>query len=490
MLRLPLGSNCLLHEASSMPPNILFILSDDQGPWALGSAGNTEIHTPHLDALAAAGVRCENFFCTSPVCSPARASLLTGAIPSAHGVHDWVADGHAGPKRIDFLANQPVVTEAFADQGYRVGIVGKLHLGASDRPRAGYSHWVVLEGGGSPYQGATVYRGTKAETVDGYLTDFFADEAISFLEDAASDNGPFFLSLNFTAPHKPWKGQHPRRFEALYDDVDFSSCPQETPHPWLATRDGLPVAAEPDIRAALVGYFAAVSAMDDAIGRVLEHLHETGLADNTIVVFSSDNGFNCGHHGIWGKGNGTFPQNMYDSSVKVPFLISAPGLIHSRRVEEQLLSAYDLPATLLELAGLDPAPFESGPGRSFASLLTAGPTGELTADNTHQAEPRPVVVFDEYGPTRMIRTARHKYVHRYPFGPHEFYDLVADPNESINLVDEPDQEELVQSLRGQLQSWFQQHAITGRDGSALPVTGGGQVALVDLDPFLAFLPRK
>lgn len=312
-------------NAPANRPNLLLILSDDQGAWALGAAGNTEIRTPNLDLLAKRGLRFENAFCASPVCSPARASLLTGRVPSAHGVHDFLQGHEAGPAGVDYLEGFPLVVDGFHEAGYRTGLIGKWHLGASDRPRSGFDHWLALEGGSSAYYGAVLYRGSQREETTRYLTDVFADDALCFLDDSVEPGQPFFLSLNFTAPNKPWAGQHPREVTALYEECAFSSCPQEPPHPWLVQSGGAPVGAEPDIRAALVGYFAAVTAMDTAIGRVLEGLERLGVRENTIVVFTSDNGFNCGQHGIWGKGNGTFPVNMYDSSVKVPLIVDHPG---------------------------------------------------------------------------------------------------------------------------------------------------------------------
>lgn len=470
-------------------PNILLVLSDDQGHWALGCAGNDEIRTPRLDALAAEGTRLENFFCTSPVCSPARASLFTGQIPSRHGVHDWLSGGHAGPDGRDFLAGQRLLTDELADAGYRLGLSGKWHLGANDRPRPGFVHWYAHESGGSPYHRAPMYRHGVREEPAGYLTDLLADDAVDFLHAEAAHDAPFYLSLHFTAPHKPWKGQHPPEVELLYSDCAFTSCPQEPPHPWQPMTDGVPVGGEPDTRAALVGYFASVTAMDTAIGRVLDVLAEQGVRDSTLVVFSSDNGFNCGHHGIWGKGNGTFPQNMYDSSVKVPAIIAQPGRIRAGQTRHELLSAYDFAATLLECAGLDPAPFESGPGTSFADLLLTGRehAGRREPGAGEPAPPqRPVVVYDEYGPVRMIRTADWKYVHRYPHGPHELYDLAADPGERVNLAADDAHAERIAALRRSLDAWFREHADPARDGSRLPVTGAGQHAPLDGDPLGAF----
>ncbi|WP_166979525.1 sulfatase family protein [Paramicrobacterium fandaimingii] len=458
-------------------PNILVIMSDDQGSWALGCAGNAEIKTPTLDALAARGTRLSRFFCASPVCSPARASLLTGQIPSRHGVHDYLAGPHAGAQSSDYIAGLPSFTDALADAGYRLGLSGKWHLGASDVPRPSFVHWYALEGGGSPYSHGRMYRDGRPEDVEGYLTDVFADDAIAFVEAEANRPEPFFLALNFTAPHKPFAGQHPAEYTELYRDCVFETCPQEEAHPWQPTVDGIPIGGEADAREALVGYFAAVTAMDAAIGRVLDRLAALGIDDDTLVVFASDNGFNCGHHGIWGKGNGTYPQNMYDESVMVPFIAAHPTLVDEGAVVDDLLSSYDFAATLLDLVGLDPEPFERGPGRSFASVLR----GENVTG-------RPVVVHDEYGPTRMIRTGDRKYVHRHPWGPHEFYDLLADPGERVNLVDVPERAPEIERLRAQMDAWFARHGDAMADGARLPVAGAGQIAPLGADPLGAFTP--
>lgn len=481
---------------STKKPNIVFILSDDQGAWALGCAGNAEISTPHLDALAGDGARLENFFCVSPVCSPARASLLTGHIPSRHGVHDYLHGTEVGNGAVDFLAGQRLFTDELADAGYRLGLSGKWHLGANDRPRRGFSHWYALQGGGSPYRQATMYRDGEPEVVTDYLTDAITDDALGFITDAAAAPEPFFLALSYTAPHKPWAGQHPPQYESLYKDCAFTSCPQEATHPWTPTVDGVPIGGEADVRAALVGYFASVTAMDAGIGRVLGLLEDLGLGRETLVVFSSDNGFNCGHHGIWGKGNGTFPQNMYDSSVKVPAIFSFPGRIPGGQVRTELLSAYDIATTMLELVGLDGTAFEHGPGRSFADLLL-GP--ELAPGSTADAPERAaaagdgpvtdsVVVFDEYGPVRMIRSRDWKYVHRYPHGPHELYDLQADPDERTNLADEASHQDRLAGLRRDMQAWFDRYSVPEFNGSALPVAGAGQTGPLGVGALDAFTP--
>ena len=465
-------------------PNVLFVLTDDQGPWAMGCAGNEEIRTPVLDALAAAGTRLENFFCASPVCSPARATLLTGQVPSAHGVHDYLRAPHVGAEAVDYLAGQLLVTDVLADHGYRLGLAGKWHLGANERPRRGFVHWYAHEAGGSAYHDAPMYRSGRREAAEGYLTDLLADDAVRFVDDRCdpSEQGrPFFFSLNFTAPHSPWKGQHPEEIEQLYADCAFRTCPQTAPHPWTTLAHGSPLGGEPDTRAALVGYFSAVTAMDRALGRVVDRLERHGLLESTLVVFTSDNGFNAGHHGIWGKGNGTWPLNMYDSSVKVPAIIAQPGRIAAGVVRRELLSAYDLPATLLELVGVDPGPMEAGPGRSFAPLLLGGCAAGESEHGLGRADERSderVVVHDEYGPTRMIRTREWKYVHRWPDGPHELYDLTRDPQEEVNLAGQADGPiaTVRERLHQELGEWFARWARPEHDGQRLPVIGTGQAA--------------
>ena len=450
-------------------PNVLFILSDDQGAWALGCGGNGEIRTPALDRLAQGGVRFANFFCTSPVCSPARASLLTGEIPSAHGVHDWIRAGSMGPSRVDYLAGRTLVTDVLADHGYRCGLVGKWHLGASDVPRPNFVRWFAHQSGMGPYYDAPMVDETRPCTVDGYLSDVLSEVAGSFLRDEARRPEPFWLSLCFTAPHYPWIDSHPKAFTDLYAQCAFASCPDEPPHPWFTGGKAAIDKGRSQRRESLVGYFAAVSAMDAAVGRVLETLDAEGLTQSTLVVFMSDNGMNCGHHGIWGKGNGTRPQNMYDTSIKVPCIASQPGRIPAGRVSDTLLSGYDVFPTLLDYLGVAHAAGHGKPGRSFRHILE---DGAPLADE-------PVVVYDEYGPVRMIRTSQWKYVHRYPDGPHELFDLAADPGERRNRVDDPAATPTVDALRRCLERWFSLYVDPRRDGVDKGVTGCGQLGLVE-----------
>jgi len=450
-------------------PNVVFIVSDDQGPWALGCAGNAEMRTPVLDALASRGVRFDQFFCVSPVCSPARASLYTGDIPSRHGVHDWIRVGSMGDTRVDYLAGQTLITDVAAAAGYRCALIGKWHLGASDVPRRSFVKWFAHQSGMGPYTNAPMVDGDRPCTVPGYITDVLGDAAADFVRAEAVRNEPFWLSLAFTAPHYPWIDSHPTAYTDLYADCAFDSCPDEPPHPWFIGGKAEVERGRAERRASLIGYFAAVSAMDAAIGRVLGAVEDEGLGRSTLVIFMSDNGFNCGHHGIWGKGNGTFPQNMYDTSVKVPCIVAQPGRVGSGRVRSELLSGYDVFPTLVDYLGLAHAPSHAKPGRSFRAAL----------EGDGVAADRPVVVYDEYGPVRMVRMREWKYVHRHPEGPHELFDLVRDPGERHNRVDDPAVAAVVADLRGQLDGWFRTYVDPARDGVDKGVTGCGQLGRVD-----------
>ncbi len=456
-------------------PNVLFILSDDQGPWAMRCAGNDDIITPALDSIAASGIRFTDFFCTSPVCSPARASLMSGEIPSRHGVHDWIRDGNMGASRIDYLDGRSLLTDHVADAGYRCALIGKWHLGASDVPRKGYVEWFAHQSGMSPYFDAPMVEGTEPVTIKPYLTDVLTDRSLAFLSREAASDAPFWLSLNYTAPHYPWIDSHPREYTDLYQDCAFASNPQGLPpHPFSAT--GNPATDQGFLRPreSLVGYYAATTAMDAGIGRVLAHLASLGLTESTLVIFMSDNGMNCGHHGIWGKGNGTRPQNMYDSSVKVPALFSQPGRI-APAVRDDLLSGYDVYPTLLDYLGIEDAAARSRPGRSFRNALEGRAAADAGDDD------RDVVVYDEYGPVRMVRTREWKYVHRYPDGPHELYDLRNDPNEDRDLVDDPSCAVIRDGMRERLDAWFARYVDPAHDGARPYITGCGQLAKIPVN---------
>ena len=458
--------------------NLLFILTDDQGYWAMGCAGNSEIRTPNLDRLAATGLYFMNFFCASPVCSPARASILTGRIPSQHGVQDFLRAGNsniygADDRAIEYLAGQTAYTDILAQQGYACDLSGKWHLGSSEKPQKSFVFWDVHASGAGPYYNAPMIRNGRAYHTSDYVSDLITDNALAFLEARKGMDQPFCLNVHYTAPHAPWGREHhpPELFDAYYRDCPFESTPNEPMHPQQLSKQGSAGSlgfTEETRREALSGYFAATTAMDANVGRLLDWLEDNGLREQTLVVFTSDNGMNMGHHGIYGKGNGTFPPNMFDTSVKVPMIVSHPGRVPQGKITLSLHSHYDIMPTLLDYLDVENPKADDLPGRSFAALLE----GRASKGDEQ------VVVFDEYGPTRMIRTAAWKYIHRYPYGPCELYDLVNDVGERRNLLDENRAQSVREWLQGDLEAWFARYADPDRDGTREAVMGRGQLDIV------------
>lgn len=466
----------------SKRPNILFILTDDQGAWAMHCSGNSDIHTPNLDRLAKQGTRFENFFCASPVCSPARASILTGCIPSQHGVHDWIYSGSLDKKALGEKASHPYFAmedvpiqylqgfvtypDLLAEKGYTCALSGKWHLGDSMQPQHGFSHWYTIGRGGCLYNQADVIENGELHFENRYITDLITEHALDYLDSFAKQENPFYISVHYTAPHDPWdEDQHPKEYIDLYQDCEFTATPDEPLHPNLIP--SAPSGTGEERKRLLRGYYAAITAMDAGVGKLLDKLEQLGIAKDTLVIFTADNGMNMGHHGIWGKGNGTFPFNLFDTSVKVPFIACWPGHILPNRVTSSMCSHYDIIQTINDILELDAKLPDNLPGKSFASVLLEG----KDIDNH-------VVILDEYGNSRMIRNQEWKYIHRYPYGPHELYHLSQDPEEKNNLVEVEEYQPIRQTLLDTLQKWYHTYADPAVDGTREAVTGFGQLRCV------------
>lgn len=444
------------------------IMTDDQGAWSRGRL-MPELVTPALDELGATGRELTSFFCASPVCSPARASVLTGRMPSAHGVHDWIRCENSGidTAGVRYLAGLDTTPQILAENGWTCAHSGKWHLGDARNPAPGFTGWFAHRDGGGPYYGAPVVTDGIEGTEPGYVTDAITAHAVALLTGLTSTDDPFYLQVHYTAPHTPWTpANHPDELLDLYASTTFPTVPREPAHPWFDTSDGALAGGWHDPLPALRGYCAALSGVDRGVAEILAALDRSGRREDTYLIFTSDNGFSCGHHGYWGKGNGTWPLNVWEPSITVPFVINRPGVLEPG-LDDRLTSAVSLRPTILELAGVDDPPDPQSAGTSFAARLLGG-------DDDAGVAPA-VVIFDEYGGTRMIRTDRHKYVHRFT-GEHELYDLVADPGEAINLVDEPSSATLRDALHRQLTDWFAQHVLADRDAFAQPVSGLGQNA--------------
>ena len=260
-------------------------------------------------------MRFDNFFCASPVCSPARATLLTGRIPSQHGIHDWIAAGNTTAKYeparagelVEYLRDQPGYTDILAEAGYACGISGKWHLGDSHHIQKSFEYWQVHAKGGGPYFHAPMIREGKVYEEPGYVTDVITDNALRWLEQHGPDKRPFYLSVHYTAPHAPWsRAHHPHEvYDRYSNNCAFESVPADLTPPEWVDHLSIPVKTAEQRREYLSGYYAAVTCMDRNIGRLIGWLEENYLREETLVVFTSDNGMNMGHHGVYGKGNAT-----------------------------------------------------------------------------------------------------------------------------------------------------------------------------------------
>lgn len=467
----------------TMKPNVIFILSDDQSYFAQHKEC-PGIITPTLDALADSGTYFQNCFCASPVCSPARASILTGTMPSYHGIHDWIISGSVDPKvlppfsrnrkpikqnereAIDYLEGITVYTDILADNGYDIALSGKWHLGDTLKGRKGYKYWNTILRGGCRYTSYDMYyEGTVTPHTD-YLTDRIADNAIDYLKYHRTDS-PFYLGIHFTAPHTPWdREEHPKEIWDLYEGAAFESISYKPVHQNQMVNPF--VGDTPQKRTELIrGYFTAVTAMDAAIGRILQTVTELGLDKDTLVVFTSDNGMNVGQHGIWGKGNGTYPQNFYEESIRVPLILCVPGKTPS--IVEDMVSHVDIFPTILSLCGIE-AVSDSPCGNSFAGVLD----GE-SFDRAY------VSVYSEYGAVRMLRNRRYKYVRNYINGDDLFFDLETDPGEENNRINDPVCRDQICEMRAVLDAGFQQYADAEADGRFQFPKGMGQICLCSRD---------
>jgi choline-sulfatase len=405
--------------------NVVFIMTDDHGAWALNCYGCSDIHSPNIDRLAHEGARFTRSYACTPVCSPSRMTYMTGRLPSHHGLQDYlVPEDSAGPTSRDFLAGQPTLGETLAANGYTCGMSGKWHMGHDASVHKGYSYWACVPGGASLFKDVVFYKNGQRTPTEGYKDDFVGDYGIEFIE--TNRDKPFFLYLAFFGPHVPYNYQ-PDKYRRFYSDSKFPCMPDEPMHPWhTKSMDGKKFFALEDFynRDSKWGYSALVSGVDANVGRVVDCLERLGLRENTLIVFTADQGHNCGHHGIWGKGNSTLPINMYDTSLHVPLIWNQPGRITDGQTPDAMVSSYDLYPTLLDYLGVPDPGDAKRFGHSYAGFVR-GERPKWTNE-----------VYFEYEYVRGMRTENLKYIERTKEWPSEMYDLESDPDERKNVIDD------------------------------------------------------
>ena len=430
--------------------NVVMIITDNQGAWTLGCHGNEDIRTSHTDALAAAGMRFSNAYCVNSVCSPTRATYLTGLMPSQHGVHSYLGgekpDAQMGPDAYCTIGEYANLPRLLADEGYTCGLSGKWHLGDSIQPQEGFSYWFTKPRGHTSrfYGDEAIWQGRVYEEPT-YLTDAITQHALDFLDHHRRET--FFLYVGYNGPYglgEHMTSTHLNRHTEYYADKALPSFPRESIHPWLrANREfiGNPVSMR--------GYAAAVSGVDDGVGQILQSLERHGLDENTLVVFCADQGLCAGHHGMWGMGDHSRPLHTFEETLHIPLIFRHCGTVPAGGVFDGRTCTYDFFPSVLEYLGLEGhIPDRSRlPGRSYAPALTGRtPAADQAAwDDT---------IYYEFENTRMVRTGRWKYTWRHPQGPDELYDMEGDPGERLNLVGNPELGERVAELRHAIARFF------------------------------------
>ena len=431
-------------------PNVVFILTDDQAPWALGLSGHPHADTPHLDKLFKQGMWLKKSYVVTPVCSPSRTSLMTSRYGSELGVTDWIhprnePDLGLNPKTVTW-------TEAMQSAGYRTGLVGKWHLGVPDKfhpTKTGFDYFMGFRTGGNKVIRPTLEVNGKDQQVDGYTYDILTDDALRFID--RNKDRAFLLCLHYRAPHTAWLPQPDS------DRKPFEKLDPKIPNPDFPNLD------IERVKRMTRDYLGSVKGIDRNVGRVLKHLDQLQLAENTIVVFTSDHGYSMGHNGIWHKGNGhwalkpappvTNPNiprnqrpNMYDNSIFVPTAIRWPGKITPNSTLDLPVANLDWYPTLLNLTGVPLPKGETIRGRDITPALMGK---EIVW---------PDVCYGEYSThhqskthMRMIRTTNWKLVRDF-LNPErdELFDLKNDPAESRNVIAEKKNAGVVRELHIQI----------------------------------------
>lgn len=440
-------------KSSHQRPNILYIMSDDHASHAISAYGSVINKTPQIDRLAREGMRLKNCFVTNSICGPSRATILTGKYSHRNGFYT-----HSSPP---FDGSQMTFPKLFQKAGYQTAVVGKWHLKSEP---TGFDYHNVLIGQGYYHNPRFIDMGTT-RTIRGYSTDIITDLSIEWLKNRDQDR-PFLLLCQHKAPHRPW--QPAERHMKLYEDEEIPQPPtfddiyahraSPAEHAEMRIEDDLTltdVKTTPpvDLKGAelknwyyqryIKEYLRCVAAVDENVGRLLDYIEEEGLLNNTIVIYTSDQGFFLGDHGWYDK------RFMYEESLRMPFLVRYPKEIPAGSESEKMVINADFAPTLLDYAGI-PTP-DDMQGQSFRKVLQEAEEPDWRKSMDYHYFEYPDVdhmVARHYG----VRTDQYKLIHYYfPTDEWELFDLQKDPLEMRSVYNSPDYATTVADLKQQLQ---------------------------------------
>lgn len=439
-------------QGADIRPNIVFVITDDQRWDQLGSAGHPVLKTPNIDRIAKEGASFKNFFVSTPLCSPSRASFLTGLYPHKHRIFNNDKLG------IDVISHTLMTfPRQLREHGYETAYIGKWHMGLDDSRRPGFDRWISFKGQGIYIDGVVNDNGTRLQ-LRGNMTDYLNRRAVEFVKQP--HDKPFCLYLGHKAVHAPFLPA--KRHEELYADYEFQVPPPDkadlADKPVLTRKltrlnrfklEGIgPEPAEPrrgrgsDAASIVRDQLRCLVSVDEGIGQLFEALESTDQLDNTIFIYTSDNGFLMGEHGRFNN-----KRVAYEEALRVPFLIRYPALVRSGSIREEMVLNIDVAPTLLELAGVKSViPMH---GESFVSLFqnANSPWRKAFLAEYFLEKVAPIT------PTwQAVRTSDWKYIH-YPEmeGMDELYHLKADPKEVRNLINSPEQRTRLKEMKAQLQ---------------------------------------
>jgi N-acetylglucosamine-6-sulfatase len=466
-------------------PNVLFILTDDQRADCLGVAGHPYLKTPHLDKLANEGAFFPNAFCTTSLCSPSRASILSGLYAHTHGVSnnftEYPQEMHSFPHQLQ-------------KSGYETAYIGKYHMGENnDNQRPGFDYFVTHKGQGKYWDTEFRINGGDTKVVPGYYTSVVTNMAKDWLKDRTKKDRPFCLMLGHKAPHSFYFPD--KKYEHTFDQVTINypatSIMLKDKPAWITQRldtwhgiygplfdyrknfpDRSPEAVK-DFAAMTRAYWGTILSVDDSVGELYALLKEMGQLDNTLIIFTGDNGLLNGEHGMVDK------RTMHEASIRVPLLVRFPELIpidHPKVIKEMVLTV-DFAPSIIDIC--QAKPLEKTHGMSWKNLL---------AGNHKQWRQSWYYEYNyekqfPYTPNvRGIRTERYKYI-RYPHGDGstdkhmaELYDLEVDPEETRNLINDPDHQTKIKRLQAELTRLMKAADVTE---DKMPVDEGIKAALPD-----------